>query len=115
MGRACGASSLLRPEGCSPVNQTSSSLAPDYRAFEVTRVFGRSPATLKRAQPHERSSNMCGQERGFALLVVTLLLAVSGSNLANGSTVAFKARVTYPVGTNPAGVSVGDFNGDGEL
>lgn len=58
---------------------------------------------------------MCGQERGFALLVVTLLLAVSGSNLANGSTVAFKARVTYPVGTNPAGVSVGDFNGDGEL
>ena len=46
---------------------------------------------------------------------MTLLLVVSGSNPANGSTVAFKARVTYPVGNNPAGVSVNDFNGDGKL
>ena len=58
---------------------------------------------------------MCGQERCFAVLVVTLLLVVSLSNPANGATVAFKAPVSYPVGTNPAGVSVGDFNGDGKL
>jgi hypothetical protein len=57
---------------------------------------------------------MCGQERCFALLV-TLLLVFSVSNSANGSTVAFKAPVSYPVGTNPSGVSVGDLNGDGKL
>jgi hypothetical protein len=57
---------------------------------------------------------MCGQERCFALLV-TLLLVFSLSNPANGVTVAFKAPVSYPVGTNPSGVSVGDLNGDGKL
>jgi hypothetical protein len=58
---------------------------------------------------------MCGQRRCFASLIVTLLLVVSHSNLVSGATVAFKAPVSYPVGTNPAGVSVGDFNGDGKL
>ena len=57
---------------------------------------------------------MCGQ-RCFAVLVVTLVLVVSHSNSANGATVAFKAPVSYPVGNNPAGVSVNDFNGDGKL
>src|SRR5205823_7915738 len=49
-------------------------------------------------------SNMRGQERSFAFLMVTLLLVVSHSNPVIGATVAFKAPVSYPVGTNPAGV-----------
>ncbi len=58
---------------------------------------------------------MHGQERRIALLVVTLLLVFSLSNLANAATIAFKPPVSYPVGTNPMAVSVGDFNGDGKL
>src|SRR6266481_4245999 len=55
------------------------------------------------------------QERRAALLVGTLLLVFSLSNLANAATIAFKPPVSYPVGTNPMAVSVGDFNGDGKL
>ena len=57
---------------------------------------------------------MYGQKKRVALLVVTLLLAFSISNLANAATIAFKQPVTYPVGTNPIAVSVADFNGDGK-
>ena len=58
---------------------------------------------------------MYGQRKRFALLVVTLVLRFSFSNLANAATIAFQPPVSYPVGTNPGAVSVGDFNGDGKL
>jgi hypothetical protein len=58
---------------------------------------------------------MYGQKKRVALLVVTLLLAFPLSKLANASTIAFRPPVSYPVGTNPGAVSVGDFNGDGKL
>jgi hypothetical protein len=58
---------------------------------------------------------MFGQERRVALFAVTLLLVFSLNNPANAATIAFKPPVSYPVGTNPGGVYVADFNGDGKL
>ena len=50
------------------------------------------------------------RKRIISMLVVLLSLA----QLAAGE-VAFKPEQTYPVGTNPAAVVVGDFNRDGKL
>ena len=58
---------------------------------------------------------ICADKKGVSRFSWTLLLVFSLGNPANGATVAFKAPVSYPVGTNPSGVSVGDFNGDGKL
>lgn len=58
---------------------------------------------------------MYGQTKRVALLVATWLLALSLSNLANAATIEFQPPVSYPVGTNPGGVYVGDFNSDGKL
>lgn len=57
---------------------------------------------------------MSGQEKRVALLAVTLLLVLSLTNPANAANVGFKPAVTYPVGTGPAAVAIGDFNGDGK-
>jgi hypothetical protein len=43
----------------------------------------------------------------------TLMLLISVSCSATAATVAFKPAVSYPVGTAPAAVAAGDFNGDG--
>jgi hypothetical protein len=55
------------------------------------------------------------QHRRVALLIVTSLLPFLLRHPAGGATVAFKAAVTYPVGTAPFGVAAGDFNGDGKV
>ncbi len=55
---------------------------------------------------------MHGRKRLFA---ITLLLLFSISNPADAATVGFRSAVTYPVGTDPSAVSVGDFNGDGTM
>jgi hypothetical protein len=49
------------------------------------------------------------------LFAMTLLLLFSISNPADAATVGFRPAVTYPVGTDPRAVSVGDFNGDGTM
>ena len=46
------------------------------------------------------------------LVLITLLLVFSVSKPAN-ATVGFQPPVSYPVGTGPAAVAVGDFNADG--
>lgn len=48
------------------------------------------------------------------LFAMTLLLLLSISNPADAATVGFRSAVSYPVGTDPRAVSVGDFNGDGK-
>src|SRR6266851_4006796 len=85
-------------------------MRPQVGDSRERRAWGRRAGTAC-----ERSSIMHGQERRIALLVVTLLLVFSLSNLANAATIAFQPPVSYPVGTNPMAVSVGDFNGDGRL
>ena len=46
------------------------------------------------------------------LAIILLLLATSAGT--TGATIAFKPLVSYPVGTNPVAVAIGDFNGDGK-
>lgn len=48
---------------------------------------------------------------GVAMSLLLLLLG----NPANVTAVDFAAAKSYPVGTSPAGIAVGDFNGDGKL
>jgi len=57
---------------------------------------------------------LCRQERRAALLLVTLLPALLLGNPAKAATITFQPPVTYPVGTAPKAVAVGDFNGDGK-
>src|SRR5215471_4653294 len=45
----------------------------------------------------------------------TLMLLVSVSCTAAAATVGFQPPVSYPVGTRPVAVAVGDFNGDAKL
>jgi len=56
---------------------------------------------------------MYEEKRCVACLVGVLLLACALSDSAE-ATVGFKSAVTYPVGTVPSAVAVGDFNGDGK-
>jgi hypothetical protein len=56
---------------------------------------------------------MYAGKRCFARLVVVLLLACAVNDAAQ-ATVGFKSAVSYPVGTAPIAVAVGDFNGDGK-
>jgi len=55
---------------------------------------------------------MYAEKRCVARLVGALLLACGLSHSAE-ATVGFKSAVSYPVGTAPLAVAVGDFNGDG--
>jgi FG-GAP-like repeat len=56
---------------------------------------------------------MYAKESCVARLVGALLLACALSHAAQ-ATVGFKSAVSYPVGTAPIAVAVGDFNGDGK-
>jgi hypothetical protein len=56
---------------------------------------------------------MCAEKTCAAGLAGVLLFASTLSHSAQ-ATVAFKSAVSYPVGTAPLAVSVGDFNGDGK-
>ena len=56
---------------------------------------------------------MYAEQRCVARLVGVLLLACALSHSVE-ATVGFKSAVTYPVGTTPLVVAVGDFNGDGK-
>jgi len=56
---------------------------------------------------------MYARERCVARLVGALLLACALSHSAEAA-VGFKSGVSYPVGTAPLAVAVGDFNGDGK-
>ena len=56
---------------------------------------------------------MYAKDGCVARLVGVLLLACALSHSAE-ATVGFKSAVSYPVGTAPTAVAVGDFNGDGK-
>ncbi len=56
---------------------------------------------------------MYAEKKCVARLVGVLLLAYALSHSAE-ATVGFKSAVSYPVGTAPLAVAVGDFNGDGK-
>src|ERR1700747_245204 len=57
---------------------------------------------------------MYAKHRYVALLAITSLLLFSLSYLARAATLGFRPATTYPVGTGPTAVAVGDFNGDGK-
>ena len=61
----------------------------------------------------ERIIAMCAENRRVALLGAILLLACALSHSAEAK-VGFKSVVSYPVGTAPLAVAVGDFNHDGK-
>jgi len=49
------------------------------------------------------------------LFTMMILLLLATSEISLGTGIAFKPAVSYPVGTAPMAVAVGDFNGDGKL
>jgi hypothetical protein len=55
------------------------------------------------------------KHRCVAVLRITLFLVFSLTSSVGASTVTFQPAVTYPVGTAPKAVAVGDFNGDGVM
>src|SRR4029077_19667597 len=56
---------------------------------------------------------MYAKERCVARLVGVLVFACVLSHSAQ-ATVGFKSAVSYPVGTAPLAIAIGDFNGDGK-
>ena len=52
-------------------------------------------------------------QRPFWLMICSLLALLG--NPASASAVSFGTPTSYPVGTNPAAIVVGDFNGDGKI
>jgi len=52
--------------------------------------------------------------RGSMPSMMMILMLLASSEIALGTTIAFKPAVSYPVGTYPTAVAVGDFNGDGK-
>ena len=58
---------------------------------------------------------MYAKHRCVAALRITLFLVFSLTSSVGASTVTFQPAVTYPVGTAPKAVAVGDFNGDGVM
>jgi len=55
------------------------------------------------------------KQRCVTVLGLTLFLVFALRYPAGASTVTFQPAVTYPVGTAPKAVAVGDFNGDGVI
>jgi hypothetical protein len=55
------------------------------------------------------------QQNGNRSLFRILMLLVSVSCPAGAATLGFKPAVSYPVGTSPVAVVVGDFNGDAKI
>jgi FG-GAP-like repeat len=70
------------------------------------------PCSLRSSHSLERIIAMCAENRRVALLGAILLLACALSHSAEAK-VGFKSVVSYPVGTAPLAVAVGDFNHDG--
>lgn len=58
---------------------------------------------------------MYAKHRCVAVLRITLFLVFSLTSSVGASTVTFQPAVTYPVGTAPKAVAVGDFNGEGVM
>ena len=56
---------------------------------------------------------MNGRRRCLAVLFSLIMLMCLAGRRAAAATVGFQPAVTYPVGTAPVAVAVGDFNGDG--
>lgn len=65
--------------------------------------------------PHSRLTSLCTRKnRRTTWFAICSLLAFLG-NPASASAVSFATPQSYSVGTSPAAIAVGDFNGDGKI